>query len=131
METIVRENYLYVFMMILLLSILMTTFPNTHKVYKYEPYLQCIYYQKNVSLTSILFTILCFLYPKVCLSHKSTAVTDSELVPSKIAVIYGYALHTKELFSAFKHKIQINNLSLVRRKILSYSLASLTFNVYF
>lgn len=61
------------------------------------------------------FTILCFLYPKICLSHKITAVTDSELEPPKIAVIY--TLHTKELFSAFKHKIQINNLSLVRRKI--------------
>lgn len=36
--------------------------------------------------------ILCFLYLKVCLSHKSTAVTDSELVPLKIAVIYGFTL---------------------------------------
>lgn len=106
-------------MMILLFFILMTMFPNTHKVYKYEPYLQWAYYQKNISLTrySIYVTILCYLYPKVCLSHKSTAVTDSELVPSKIAVVYGYTLHTKELCGAFKHKVQISNLSLVRRKI--------------
>lgn len=105
--------------MTLLFFILMTMFPNTHKVYKYEPYLQWVYYQKISHLLGILIyvIILCYLYPKVCLSHKSTAVTDSELVLSKIAVVFAYTFHTKKFFGVFKHKVQINNLSLVRRKI--------------
>lgn len=75
--------------MILLLFILMIMFPKTHKTYKFEPYLQWIFCQEDLSLTICVITLY-FFYLKVCLSHGSTAVTDSELVPPETAVVYGY-----------------------------------------
>lgn len=71
----------------------------------------------NLLEKSLIYCISCLcsytllLYLEVCLSHSNTVVIDTELVPSERGVTFDYTLHTKGLFSAFHHKVQINDLS--------------------